>query len=65
MIQVEDKVVYNGHAKCYSTLTMTYEEARRYSLDNGLYIRCQHPSGMKWWYFAYGKEVDSDTFFNN
>ena len=65
MNQVEQKVVYNGFAKCYSSMTMSYDEARRFSLDNGMYLRCQHPSGMKWWYFAFGKEVTSDEFYNN
>ena len=65
MQQIEDNVSYNGFAKCYSTLKMTYEEAKRHSKDNALYLRCQHPGQMKWWYFAWGKEIDADAFYNN
>ena len=62
---IQEKVHYNGYAKCYSTLTMSKADAQRYSKDNFLYLRAQQPSGFKWWYFANGEEVDSDKFYNN
>jgi hypothetical protein len=65
MQQVEEKVSYNGYVKCYTTLTMGKEEAKRYSYDNALNLRCQQPCGFKWWYFHWGEEVDADLFYNN
>ena len=65
MKQVEEKVIYNGFVKCLTTLTMSYADAKRYSADNGTYLRCQQPCQMKWWYFGWGKEITSDHFYNN
>ena len=62
---LENKISYNGFAQCYSTLVRGKKEATPYSRDNHLYLRCQQPCEMKWWYFACGEEVDADSFYNN
>jgi uncharacterized protein (DUF885 family) len=63
MKEIVEKVHYNGFVKCYSTLTMTKEAAQRWSLDHMAYLRCQQPSGFKWWYFKHGFEVTADDFY--
>ena len=62
---LEEKVSYNGHSKCFTSLEMTKQQAKAYSKRQAVYIRCQQPCGNKWWYFAWGKEIDADTFYNN
>jgi hypothetical protein len=62
-MMIEEKVHYNGFVKCHSTLTMSKQDAQKWSLDNMAYLRCQQPSGFKWWYFANGIEVEAEKFY--